>query len=822
MSASKPSLNGRLRRQSGVGLLEVLVTILLLAVGIMGMSKIHSILIRDGGTANNRALAISLAQEKLDDLRSFTNATSIASACPTGVFCYTTIGTNTGGLLVNGSLIFPATNPPSVAPIAIGNGSFTRTWTVTPVYLTTNPQSPTPDYQQVTVTVTWMDPNCPTTPSPIPAGYVCSVSLSSAIYGDDPTITAFGAKGSSVAGSPKINYTPQAAPNVVPISIGGGVSRETSKPLPDVSNNGISVATQFTSVNYNATNKQQTQEDFKTVSCLCQYPGTSTTGYTPAYYTYDTASQSLVVKYPTAPVTKTTGSVVVYNGTNAQDPLCTSCCNDHHDSTGSAVKFNPDRPSSEYDSNGDNYHYNFSNASNHAAGLTRILSNSSDQYLDSCRFLRVDGIYRIMQDWRLSAVMTMPYLNYLTNSSTLSAYQTWVSSQVEWQAKTDGGANPSNVTALSVTGLTNPSNGTQLMARSVYVDRVYTASGALDSNYYGNVNSGTIGLSAIPFNEVNTTLLASWDTSNSAVARVTANPVLDIASPDSNYYGTYSRGQISTVGNGTATISAYMLPGNSGLTAGSDRSTYASVADYPDKIYTASPGTINHNSEVGINPYDQSSSTIKSSFITVTNTANPLTYTVYLQKGNVSADLTRVTVSDDKNGTCSQTNIGNQTTFVCTYTGSLPTTVTIQTAQTGGFLPIPSTGTASTYGTTTSCAPSSCGTSTDPIKVYGPQLQIGGTCVSGCTGSMSTISITATGSVTCTASSAPSCLVSVTSTSPTWSGSITLSDSKNGAKVYISGSSITNCPNSNNQGPVSTSITAVGPGDAPSKFWMCD
>ena len=66
----------------------------------LGISKLNTLLIRDGGTANNRAIAVSLAQEKLDDLRGFkwlNPASSYGENCGVGVFCFSEIATNEGG-----------------------------------------------------------------------------------------------------------------------------------------------------------------------------------------------------------------------------------------------------------------------------------------------------------------------------------------------------------------------------------------------------------------------------------------------------------------------------------------------------------------------------------------------------------------------------------------------------------------------------------------------------------------------------------------------------------------------------------------------------
>ena len=596
------------RFQAGTGLIEVLVTILVLAVGMLGMSKLNTLLIRDGGTANNRAIAVSLAQEKLDDLRGFkwiNPASSYGEGCGAGIFCFSEIATDTGGYEASGTgtLRFPT------GAVTVGNTSFNRTWTVVD----------NSSFKLVRVTVTWTDPNGAATEF-----------LESAILSDDAGITAFGAGGAGVVkNGPKVPYTPKGVPDVVPVTIGTGTSRETSRPLPDVSSKGLSVSSQFSSVNYDA-DGEQIQEDFVTLNCTCQFAA-SAPANPAAYFTY--ANGNLVVKYPKTDaekVSKITGVAITSQG-DSQDPLCSSCCADHHDSedasttasTAATAQFDPERPSGDYETNGDHKHYYFTNSSQPNLGLIRVAPTAGNDYLEACRFLRVDGIYRIMQDWRLSDVTVMPKDGYLANgSAALTNYQTYVGNVVTGQAKTDGGTSTSwSKSGLSTRDLSNRSAGPiQLLARGIYVDKVYSAPRTLDTAYYAGVVAGSTGLDKIPFNEVNLTLLASWASSNTSVITVTNEAIKDITSATSDYYGVYNRGRVNVVsGNGgNADVSAYVLPSNSGLTGGSTRATYTATVDYDSAL--AESGTIGYASEIGIDRHDHRSALRKSDHINIART----------------------------------------------------------------------------------------------------------------------------------------------------------------------------------------------------------
>lgn len=804
------TMNTRLfnqRSQAGTGLIEVLVAILVLAVGILGMSKIHGLLIRDGGTANNHAIAVSLAQEKLDDLRGFkwlNVATSYGENCGAGIFCYSEIATNLGGYEATGTgiLRFPS------GTITVGNTSFNRTWTVVD----------NGSFKLATATVTWTDQNG-----------AASEILQSAIVADDPGTNAFGATNSTITvAGPKVPYTPKAVPDVVPITISDGTKRETSKPLPDVSSKGLSVSSQFSSVNYKS-DGEQSQEDFVTLNCTCQFAA-SVASNPASYYTY--VNGKLIVKYPkltTDKVNKISGSAITSQG-DSQDPLCNTCCADHHDkenanaSSATTALFDPERPSSDYAASGNHKHYYYSNANNPNLGLVEVAETSGNTYLEACRFLRVDGIYRIMQDWRLSDVTVMPKDDYLaTGNTALSIYQTYVGDVAKAQAKTDGGTNTTwNKLGLSTRDLSSQAAGTyiQLLARGIYVDKVYSAPRTLDSTYYAGIVSGTIGLDSISFDEVNVTLLAQWASSNTSVATVTNDAIKDIASATSDYYGVYNRGRVAVLsGTGNnANITAYVLPSNSGLTGGSTRATYTSTVDYDRSSLTPS-GTIAYSSEIGVDRHDHSSALRKSDSLNIARagSASSGSHTVSgtLQLGNYSGVLTNVSVSGSPSVTsCTvATPTGNTSTFSCSVLDTYAGTLTVATSQTGGFV------TGSTCTLTAGSASVGCGS----YSVYGPYMYVSGSCTgTGQSCSSNKLSITAGTGSTCTNGNSPQCSVLLNSITHTWTGTITATDTGNNAKVQIGESGTTQTCSTGSGSASLTISSAIGPADAQSRFVMCD
>lgn len=820
-------------RETGSGLIEVLVLILVMAIGMLSMGRIHTVLMRDAGTSNNRSIAASLAQEKIEDLRGFKwidAASSGGENCGNGIFCFSEIANNLGGVEnADGSLVFPT------GAITLSNTTFNRTWTAIDNAL----------FKLVVVTVTWTDQNGNG-----------SVALQSAIVREDPTITAFGADGGggvAMAG-PKVSYTPIGVPDVVPVDVdlGNGLKKETSKPLPDVSSKGYSIRTHFEAVTYQSSggaNKKTAQEEYATVSCVCAF--TSAGEAFPASY-FTTSNGKLTVKYPKGTVDGTIntgeGTVNKIRGTapsiqgDSQDPLCFECCRDHHDAEGPSTTtpttalFDPARPTSDYATSGNHKHYYYANAvdgsgnttnatPNPASGLSAVAEVAGNRYLEACRFLRVDGFYRLMQDWRLVDTTVMPKENYLVDGSTaLSAYQAYIAGVVKAQVKTDAGtstAMPSK-SSLATRNLSNQSAGLiQLLSRGIYVDKVYSATSprVTDSTYYSNltskINANENVLDQVSFNEVNLTLLAGWRSSNTSVATVTNQEIRDIAATTNDYYGTYSRGRVNVLpgSGGNSDITADVLPSNSGLTGGSSRTNYTNTPDYDSAL--SQTGSIAYEAVVGIDRDDHRSGVRKADSLNISRSGSgsgSLTISGVIAKGNNSGSLTRLSVSGTGGVTCTVASpSGSETTYSCTVPDGYAGTLTLTTSQTNAYVFNTAAGsTAMTNSFSQSCTAGSC----PKLWVFGPYIDVGGSC-SGNRCSHNSLTITATGTgATCAKGSNPYCTVPLDPATKTWSGTITINATNRDIELSPTSAS---CPGDKN----TLTLSNQGPTDKPGTFNMC-
>lgn len=710
----------QLKYNRGVSLLEVLFAIIILSVALLATARLHAMVTQDGSYAKARGIAANLAQEKLDDLKSFSVLydnpdTTLVNECAAPTYCYSEIGTNAGGKeKTDGTLELIS------GDITVGNTGYNRTWTVTDYYnctpagaaSTSNCASPNakpyPDFKAVTLTVKWSDEK----------GTEQLVTMQTVVYSSDPSSQVRMAASSS-GGGPKVSYTPIGVPDAVPVPIntGGTNFKESSKPVPDVNTSGNNIEVSFDAVSYvnNGSGGYDTteREEFTTVTCECSFNGTGSAN-TPSRMVWNGTSLEAKVGDK---VSKPIGTPE-----SGQSDFCTACCKDHHDVGGFSgtdyPKYDPDRPSSEYAADGDHKHYWYSNCVAGTLGKTSGC-NAADKnpangygvvdsgaYLDSCRFKRVDGLWRIWQDWRQVKMTVLPY-DFLPVTTNLEAYVDVVEAVVENTVRTDSGNGSKTIPALSGRDFTlTPSNVTplvspQLLGRALYVDRVYKedAPTTLDSDYYDELIAKIVAnddwLKVVPFYEANLTLLIDWSSASTNIATVSSETIKDITDVSAGYYASYSRGYITGVSGGDAVISATSRVHNSGVTGG---------------VNSASPS-------YGVSTYDNSSTLTDS--ITVTIPGTPSTVKGYFQQSNDDSDLSKISLTST-GATCTLGAIsitGNTREYTCP--GVMNNTVIT--------LSYSSTATGAAFSPAGSTTFTSSGPTGPNVQVYGQTLTISGT-----------------------------------------------------------------------------------------------
>lgn len=769
------------RYSRGVSLLEVLFAVVILSIALLATARLHAMVTLDGSFSKMRGAAANLAQEKLDDLRTFTllynDPATTADECAGDVYCFTDMANDAGGkqdsagvtLLPSGSVTMGTT----------ANTTYNRTWTVANYYVcaagvapsTTNcttpyATKPYPDFKVVTVTVSWTDER----------NVSQNVVLTGTIFAFSPGLLGRMVTASSGGSGPIINKPPANTLGGAPINNGDGTVTESSKLDPDisVSTNGANVSfdtiTTFGDVVIR-------RDEYTTTPCECSFNGTGE-GRVASRMVWNDNVQELQNK-----VGELVSGKVVGTPLGGQPALCDTCCRDHHDVGGSSQpKYDPDRPASEYigtESSGNHKHYWYtacvSGTTGSNTGCTAANKNPANgyavvnagAYLESCRFKRVNGYQRLWQDWREIKMTVMPD-NYLDTPSQATAYQNRLEAEVKSAIIVDsGGSALTTFPALDGRDFTMSQGAAkQLLGRVLYVDRVFQADAptALDTVYYSKLNAlfaadSTSWLYLAPYAETNSTLLIDWSSQNANKVTVTREPLTDISDINNAYFNSYSRGRVTAVAEGSSQITATARRHNSGLTGG-----------------------VNVNSpSYGISPYDNTSPL--SDFITVT-VGSVVTSGVAVNgtfaRANGSATAIPGMTAVGATCTVGTAWIANAVAYSCTVSAGATSVVLTYTAPTGYQWRV-GTDSLQALPRTLDLGAVTSGQTLPQMNIYGPTMTVYGKLY---------VSSLASGHVAITTSTGQTCgepnsdsVVTCTgvplSSTGGWSGTLTLSNLSN-------------------------------------------
>jgi len=537
------------KSNKGFTLIEVLIGIFIAAVGIVGVLEIQKHVIRSGNEVNARTIAIQLVREKLDVINN--------------IDFFTDVGT--------------APIPAVENNILKNNYSFTRNWAMTAHHFDEDAATwgvvgtgESTDAKHVTVSVTWTDIN---NEEQTVNGE--QIIARSSIHDTSGLSTTSGDRI-----KPDIPYSSLSSTENPPITLiddtmdTTGVTvntKETSKPIPTVSGHNNSNLIQFETVVYDPNSDTQTLEDFATVNCSCSFNSTTDDGATPSLLRLSDDESTLVNDETSGRgihgdlgVTKVTG----VSNDNQAPKLCDKCCADHHD-VGDATSI-PKYVTGT--TSGNHPHYN--------ASLTTAVT--SGDYIEACRFRRIDGFYQLVPDWYLVDIITMP-ISFFNSTTNRTAYTSYVKSVVKLcvQNIDDCYSNtltlPAKPEARDLTGIVPGSQ--QLISRGIYVDTASLKSSDL-STIIGYVDTKANWLEYVPFYEVNLTLFSDWASSNTNSVTVTTEAINTISDASQGYYGTYSRGRITAQPlSGTSVVTATNNVDNTGIT-GSGQIKSDSLGNY--------------------------------------------------------------------------------------------------------------------------------------------------------------------------------------------------------------------------------------------------
>lgn len=311
-----PSRNKR----HGFSLIEVMLAVLVLGIGILAVSKLQTSLLRGGADANNRSVAASLAQKKVDDLRRFIHLSSNTPA-----ITWDAMSVDSSGLKYPSSLAFEhiADNKGGRIPsgsATVGGQSYTLTWTISNYHFDgtgtsatiTTPASST--LKLAHVKVTW-DGVGDTTNN--------VVSFDTALYGYNTKNTALSGTPASTGGG-EIDLK-SSADEI--FDNGDGSSFGHEEIAPEISNKGSSILTRTVSSTFRTTdNVILSRDEFRTVACPCKNGSNNTSQiyYVPSWNNVN-KERTDVQDIRSDTITKTATDPIGGDSSTIADE-CTLCC----------------------------------------------------------------------------------------------------------------------------------------------------------------------------------------------------------------------------------------------------------------------------------------------------------------------------------------------------------------------------------------------------------------------------------------------------------------------------------------------------------------
>ena len=580
--------------QPGFTILEVVIAIAVFAIGMLALASLQGALTRSMADSRVRTVAGNVAEQTIEHAKAFQQLVSGG-----GVQAFNDIVTATATQVADGIGFTVATN--------VTNYYYDPD---TDSFSTTNSiGAATATFKEVAVTVSWdgssrsfrgQSEGAELSSADLGTGSVTvTASIPALVTSASAKVADETEQGDQLA--PPVSYTPGQNPDIIALSLDDNKFKESLTPEPEVIRDDSKVETTFDVVTYSNVNDSASflrREEFTVVSCTCEMhgPDSDNPGRRPVIWAGDEYLRGQLVAKPYG-----------VSADNNQSDLCDTCCRDHHDggtsdddSTDSGVNvYGPFKGSAEYvdggDLDGDHKHYT---ADGDLAGV-------GDDYLEACRLVRVNGFYRVAQDFRQEDRYVFP-ADFLDEDSEVALYSDYVTGAVSayQAATTDGyqssppcigltgtgcvdtpdmsGAWPaSNTDATTGEPISFPSWTTlpfgaddseteQLRSRGIYIDylsqdlRAVIAclrggSASVESCQQGDVvldQTGSLNyLEVMPFYDVQLTYLNRW-------GEIPYNTPIDTTNEPVATGNTHSRGVISR--NATAASAVVIAKGHRG------------------------------------------------------------------------------------------------------------------------------------------------------------------------------------------------------------------------------------------------------------------
>ncbi len=364
-------MNKMIRNGRGFSLIEVMVAVVVLSTGLLALAALQANLMRSAADSKARSRVAALVSSHLDAMRAggYASAASMpALACAGG-------------------------NDVCQAQTEGAVGGLTIAHEVNEVLL-----SATARYKTVRMVAQWTDAGGQT------RSLAMNTVLSPTALDASPTLVDKDLSGDS-AKQPIVRTTNPATPGMIPIAVSATDSTAATNPRPELltqGNNSSIIGTKFdvlTYTNESGGNAQiQRRVETMVVGCTCQYGAGGSnlpTIYQQAQWPAVWTGERYDVYRPDSTTLKPPGDAVKAGPASGveQSPLCTECCRDHHDTDRTGVaKFDPERVLEQ----GEAVHSHYARDKD---GLLVLAStDNKGTYEESCRMIRVDGLWRTAAD----------------------------------------------------------------------------------------------------------------------------------------------------------------------------------------------------------------------------------------------------------------------------------------------------------------------------------------------------------------------------------------------------------------------------------------
>lgn len=390
------------RKSSGFSLIEVLIAVLVLATGMLALAALQSALIRNSVDAKNRTQAMSIAVNAIEGLRQNSSATIAAyNALAVGQTAWAP-WQPPGGVAGAGATY--STNYESRQNVtryvrdsnAAVCGGVANTPCFRPATAADGPSAGVAEFKRIDVDVRWSDAQ----------GASRTISTSDIVgtTTDEKTDLILDQTGQATAGlgQPVARIPRPNERGIIPIAFGDNQETAASNPKPVTGRErGRTDETQFQVMTYSLDGDIATLNrvvDTRVLGCRCTLQGagavvdTNTLVGTPVQPTFWNGTEYSVPEDVANPQDGTRGRLAV--GAAQNEELCTACCLDHHDRASNAVKFDPFRSHETLHN-----HYFDPRPGDDVVEFAE--ASIGDEYYEACRFIRVNGIFRVAQDMRL-------------------------------------------------------------------------------------------------------------------------------------------------------------------------------------------------------------------------------------------------------------------------------------------------------------------------------------------------------------------------------------------------------------------------------------